>query len=120
MYIYGTIGVILLILTILAVVLVEMASNNEEEVEPEIIDIEHKPGGHYRFVASEPKNGFYWVWKFPNEEYWFGYEEDNVITYHFSDEEGEEIGDEVTIKLRILDKEGNMIGKTVSKSLVIE
>ena len=63
----------------------------------------------YKFTATEPSGAVYWEWKFPDESYWHGYEDENEFTYRFSS------SGEKEVKVRIKDKDGEIIGQTSKK-----
>ena len=59
----------------------------------------------YKFTATEPADGKYWEWKFPDLSYWRGKVENNQIEHKFSSS-----GTKKVI-LEIYDKDENKIGR---------
>ena len=78
----------------------------EDPVQDVSFQSERRGTREYKFVGSKPTNGRYWEWKMPGENYWHGYEDENVFNYKFSS------SGEKEVKLRIEDSSGNIIGQT--------
>ncbi len=82
---------------------VTIAEDDPPEPDSENIENERIGELEYKFTAPSPDNAKFWEWKFPEEEHWFGHEDQNWITYTF-DTAGEK-----TVYVEIYDNEDDLI-----------